>query len=89
MYELISLVPVPFNMLILLCQQVLLLSMHKYKAIVKIRDESTQNGDVYTFVFDETTFIAVTAYQNNQITQLKIKNNPFAKAFRDGCCNKK
>nr|XP_054766245.1 uncharacterized protein LOC129273245 [Lytechinus pictus] len=33
--------------------------------------------------FPETSFIAVTAYQNDQITQLKIQNNPFAKAFRD------
>ena len=33
--------------------------------------------------FPETTFIAVTAYQNDKITQLKIQNNPFAKAFRD------
>ena len=28
-------------------------------------------------------FIAVTAYQNDKITQLKIDNNPFAKGFRD------
>lgn len=36
-----------------------------------------------TFVFKETEFIAVTAYQNEKITQLKIDNNPFAKGFRD------
>lgn len=29
-------------------------------------------------------FIAVTAYQNNRITALKITNNPYAKGFRDG-----
>jgi len=34
-------------------------------------------------VFKETEFIAVTAYQNEKITQLKIDNNPFAKGFRD------
>ena len=28
-------------------------------------------------------FIAVTAYQNDKITQLKIDNNPFAKGYRD------
>lgn len=33
--------------------------------------------------FPETSFVAVTAYQNDHITQLKIQNNPFAKAFRD------
>ncbi|KAE9416657.1 hypothetical protein Angca_009930, partial [Angiostrongylus cantonensis] len=32
----------------------------------------------------ETEFIAVTAYQNTTITQLKIEHNPFAKGFRDG-----
>ncbi|KAM3606648.1 uncharacterized protein V6R79_020490 [Siganus canaliculatus] len=31
----------------------------------------------------ETQFIAVTAYQNEEITSLKIKHNPFAKAFLD------
>ena len=33
--------------------------------------------------FQECTFIAVTAYQNEKITQLKIDHNPFAKGFRD------
>ncbi|ETN71428.1 T-box, partial [Necator americanus] len=32
----------------------------------------------------ETEFVAVTAYQNSTITQLKIEHNPFAKGFRDG-----
>jgi hypothetical protein len=36
-----------------------------------------------TFVFPEMSFIAVTAYQNERITQLKIDHNPFAKGFRD------
>jgi hypothetical protein len=34
--------------------------------------------------FPETKFLAVTAYQNERVTQLKIDNNPFAKGFRDG-----
>ncbi|XP_077258113.1 T-box protein 2-like [Temnothorax americanus] len=33
------------------------------------------------FAFKETEFIAVTAYQNENITKLKINNNPFAKDF--------
>ena len=52
-----------------------------------------------TFTFRETSFIAVTAYQNHrvfceyahhaplsdcQITSLKIECNPFAKGFREG-----
>jgi T-box protein 1 len=36
-----------------------------------------------TFMFAETKFISVTAYQNHRITQLKIASNPFAKGFRD------
>uniref|UniRef100_A0A0N4Z9F0 T-box domain-containing protein n=1 Tax=Parastrongyloides trichosuri TaxID=131310 RepID=A0A0N4Z9F0_PARTI len=36
-----------------------------------------------TFKFNETQFMAVTAYQNQLITQLKIEKNPFAKGFRD------
>lgn len=30
----------------------------------------------------ETTFIAVSAYQSMEVTQMKIDNNPFAKAFK-------
>nr|XP_019950879.1 PREDICTED: T-box transcription factor TBX1-A-like isoform X2 [Paralichthys olivaceus] len=35
-----------------------------------------------SFSFPETLFMAVTAYQNHRITQLKIASNPFAKGFR-------
>uniref|UniRef100_A0A1I8GBI0 T-box domain-containing protein n=3 Tax=Macrostomum lignano TaxID=282301 RepID=A0A1I8GBI0_9PLAT len=35
------------------------------------------------FLLPETVFIAVTAYQNQLITKLKIERNPFAKGFRD------
>uniref|UniRef100_UPI00358FF06D T-box brain protein 1-like n=1 Tax=Myxine glutinosa TaxID=7769 RepID=UPI00358FF06D len=44
---------------------------------------SSQGGRSQTFTFPETQFIAVTAYQNTDITQLKIDHNPFAKGFRD------
>ncbi|XP_072043865.1 uncharacterized protein [Amphiura filiformis] len=69
-------------------RNIVLNSMHKYiPRIVIIREVSpvsdvTQPQVTY-FSFPETAFIAVTAYQNQQITQLKIQNNPFAKAFRD------
>lgn len=36
-----------------------------------------------TYRYPETQFIAVTAYQNEEVTNLKIKYNPFAKAFLD------
>ncbi|CAH8495273.1 unnamed protein product [Schistosoma rodhaini] len=41
------------------------------------------NDNIKTFTFPETIFIAVTAYQNQLITKLKIDCNPFAKGFRD------
>lgn len=42
-----------------------------------------QDLDHKTYVFPETVFTAVTAYQNQLITKLKIDSNPFAKGFRD------
>jgi len=36
---------------------------------------------VQSFELTSTQFIAVTAYQNKDVTSLKIKHNPFAKAF--------
>ncbi|XP_068461053.1 T-box transcription factor TBX2 [Clinocottus analis] len=62
-------------------------SMHKYQPrfhIVETNDVlQLPHSTFRTYVFCETQFIAVTAYQNDQITQLKIDNNPFAKGFRD------
>ncbi|KAJ8394524.1 hypothetical protein AAFF_G00045340, partial [Aldrovandia affinis] len=71
-------------------QMVVLQSLHKYQPrlhVVEVNEDgtedSTQTGRVQTFTFPETQFIAVTAYQNTDITQLKIDHNPFAKGFRD------
>ena len=36
-----------------------------------------------TYGVDEANFVAVTAYQNSALTQLKIDHNPFAKGFRE------
>ncbi|XP_067350972.1 T-box transcription factor TBX2b-like [Channa argus] len=62
-------------------------SMHKYQPrfhIVRANDIMKLPFSTFrTYVFPETEFIAVTAYQNEKITQLKIDNNPFAKGFRD------
>ncbi|CAD5219935.1 unnamed protein product [Bursaphelenchus xylophilus] len=62
-------------------------SMHKYQPRVHIaRCNSMEQLKLTmwkTFTFPETVFIAVTAYQNEKVTQLKIDNNPFAKGFRD------
>ncbi|KAF8360759.1 mab-9 [Pristionchus pacificus] len=70
-------------------------SMHKYQPRVHVvRREKNEPIDdpltvhladesFRTFVFPETQFMAVTAYQNQLITKLKIEKNPFAKGFRD------
>ena len=63
--------------------------MHKYFLRLIVEEECKYSGDEKKFKvvlkadFPETTFVAVTAYQNEEVTQLKITNNPFAKAFRE------
>ncbi|XP_034462837.1 T-box transcription factor TBX2b-like [Hippoglossus hippoglossus] len=61
-------------------------SMHKYQLrfhIVRANDIMKLPYSTFrTYAFPETEFIAVTAYQNEKITQLKIDHNPFAKGFR-------
>ncbi|TGZ49225.1 hypothetical protein DBV15_09464 [Temnothorax longispinosus] len=65
--------PITFNKLKLTSNindpnnNVVLTSMHKYVPRIWI----------------ETEFITMTAYQNENITKLKINNNPFAKGFRE------
>ncbi|VDK77702.1 unnamed protein product [Litomosoides sigmodontis] len=70
-------------------------SMHKYQPRVHVvrrpRERPIEqaltidlhNEHYKTFQFKETQFMAVTAYQNQLITKLKIEKNPFAKGFRD------
>lgn len=59
-------------------------SLHKYEPRVHlVRVGIEQQRSIRTFPFPETQFIAVTAYQNEEVTSLKIKYNPFAKAFLD------
>lgn len=63
-------------------------SMHKYQPrfhLVRADkiDENLTRRTFRTYVFTETEFIAVTAYQNERVTKLKIDHNPFAKGFRD------
>ncbi|KAM7000196.1 T-box transcription factor TBX22 [Tautogolabrus adspersus] len=72
---------------------IILQSMHKYKPRVHIirhdprmdlsQIQSLPSEGVHSFSFPETEFTTVTAYQNQQITKLKIDRNPFAKGFRD------
>ncbi|XP_034341433.1 T-box transcription factor TBX22 [Arvicanthis niloticus] len=72
---------------------IILQSMHKYKPRVHVVEQDSRidlsliqsfpTEGVKTFSFKETEFTTVTAYQNQQITKLKIDRNPFAKGFRD------
>lgn len=59
--------------------------MHKYflRLVVEEEHKFPPVEVVFRADFPETTFVAVTAYQNEEVTQLKITNNPFAKAFRE------
>lgn len=66
-------------------QVVALNSMHKYQPRVVISRFISKRVQEPIFTQDllQCTFIGVTAYQNDQVTQLKIDHNPFAKAFRE------
>ena len=58
--------------------------MHRYIPrvhIVQASDNySMRTGPLSTFIFDETAFIAVTAYQNDQVSLRKYFNR-FIKSF--------
>ena len=56
--------------------------MHKY-VIELIVPPTDNSGDEEVITLSDTTFVAVSAYQNTNLTQLKIDHNPFAKGFRD------
>ncbi|CAG2177796.1 unnamed protein product [Oppiella nova] len=68
---------------------IILNSMHRYQPrfhvlyVVPKDEDMNRTENFKTFIFSETKFTAVTAYQNHRITQLKIASNPFAKGFRD------
>lgn len=68
---------------------IVLNSMHKYQPRIHLVKNPTEEKPDLTkthaqiFAFPETTFMAVTSYQNHLITRLKIYSNPFAKGFRD------
>uniref|UniRef100_A0A3Q2YGS1 T-box domain-containing protein n=1 Tax=Hippocampus comes TaxID=109280 RepID=A0A3Q2YGS1_HIPCM len=47
------------------------------------KDIKLNASNVATFTFQQTEFMAVTAYQNCQFAQLKVDCNPFAKGLRE------
>uniref|UniRef100_A0A3Q3W6Y9 T-box transcription factor T n=1 Tax=Mola mola TaxID=94237 RepID=A0A3Q3W6Y9_MOLML len=63
--------------------QIMLNSLHKYEPRIHIVRVGGPRRMITSHSFPETQFIAVTAYQNEEVTALKIKYNPFAKAFLD------
>ncbi|XP_047483813.1 T-box transcription factor TBX20-like [Penaeus chinensis] len=71
---------------------IVLNSMHRYQPrihLVRLKEgfsgpiSDLDQEDHRTYIFPQTVFTAVTAYQNQLITKLKIDSNPFAKGFRD------
>ncbi|KAL8176655.1 UNVERIFIED_CONTAM: hypothetical protein K2H54_037317 [Gekko kuhli] len=73
-------------------QPLIVHSMHRYQPrihIVGAGGRRGAGGGCASFTFPETQFLTVTAYQNPQITQMKIESNPFAKGFRENGMNSK
>ncbi|KAM4624487.1 T-box transcription factor TBX6 [Polymixia lowei] len=67
-------------------------SLHRYQPrvhVIEARDVLRWGGGQHSFIFPETQFLTVTAYQNTKITELKINANPFAKGFREDGKNSK
>ena len=65
------------------CSNISSIAVNITQSNTKISQLNKQFQNYRSFIFTETKFIAVTAYQNHRITQLKIASNPFAKGFRD------
>uniref|UniRef100_A0AC34FYY7 T-box domain-containing protein n=1 Tax=Panagrolaimus sp. ES5 TaxID=591445 RepID=A0AC34FYY7_9BILA len=66
---------------------VVLRSLHKYCPVLIIYRFDPETSTFEKFIEKEitcSTFIAVTAYQNSEVTKLKVDNNPFASGFREG-----
>ncbi|CAM9562522.1 unnamed protein product [Lampetra fluviatilis] len=63
--------------------QIMLNSLHKYQPRIHIVRVGGAQRLVTSHAFPETRFIAVTAYQNEEVTSLKILHNPFAKGILD------
>ncbi|XP_069107356.1 T-box transcription factor TBX5-A-like [Argopecten irradians] len=61
--------------------KICLQSMHKYMVQINVICHN-QEDHLFKFILPGTEFIALTAYFNEKITELKICNNPFARAFK-------
>jgi T-box protein 6 len=53
-------------------------------AVRALKRNAVPSVSTMCFSFPETDFVAVTAYQNDAITRMKIDHNPFARGFQHG-----
>ncbi|CAK5088552.1 unnamed protein product [Meloidogyne enterolobii] len=65
-------------------------SMSKYQPVIWLV-KGTPVGNVLVAEYrpPQCQFIAVTAYQSEAVTKLKVEHNPFAKGFREGSSRKR
>ncbi|XP_066434011.1 T-box-containing protein TBX6L-like [Eleutherodactylus coqui] len=65
--------------------QIVLQSMHRYYLrlhIINMSNNGPHARPASSISFPETSFIAVTSYQNSRLSLLKIEENPFAKGIK-------
>ena len=59
-----------------------------FSLMFQVEANSDRGTRITSVPFPATQFIAVTAYQNEDVTHLKIKHNPFAKVILYRCTNR-
>lgn len=57
--------------------------LHLLQTDQAAKDIKLNGPSVVTFTFPQTEFMAVTAYQNSRLSQLKVDYNPFAKGLKE------
>lgn len=57
------------------CLQIMLNSLHKYEPRVHLVKVGTDQRRVLTYPFPETQFVAVTAYQNEEVGHYKYNHD--------------
>ncbi|KAF8935811.1 T-box transcription factor tbx22, partial [Haplosporangium bisporale] len=71
----------------------LLTSFRRYRPRIRLlqfsQHDRVKTIGSWSFMFDETSFFAVTHYQNRAVNRLKTDHNPHAKAFRTNTENLK
>lgn len=63
--------------------QFILHTQQKYLVRISlVKHEKGGEVSVVEYPIQATTFVAVTAYNNREVADLKINSNPYSKAFR-------